>query len=129
MMHGLDTGFLVAAEVTERADYMDAQATLARLIGTGDVLAIAPWGSFCYGIERQSMDMAKNKKATSPSNGSGDVESLFQEMLAGKGDLSPAERLQLREELNWQINYAGQYVAFFQEWNGRGAKGKAVRRV
>jgi predicted nucleic acid-binding protein len=42
MIHGLDTGFLVAAEVTEHAEHTDAQATLARLLGAGDMLAIAP---------------------------------------------------------------------------------------
>ena len=33
MMHGLDTGFLVAAELTEHAEHPAARATLARLIG------------------------------------------------------------------------------------------------
>src|SRR5713226_5772260 len=42
MMHGLDTGFLVAAEVTEHAEHADARATLARLLGAGDQIAIAP---------------------------------------------------------------------------------------
>lgn len=42
MRHGLDTGFLVAAEVTEHADHSDARATLARLLGAGDQIAIAP---------------------------------------------------------------------------------------
>ena len=42
MMHGLDTGFLVAAEVTEHAEHTDARAALARLIGAGDRIAIAP---------------------------------------------------------------------------------------
>jgi predicted nucleic acid-binding protein len=42
MIHGLDTGFLVAAEVTEHAEYADARATLARLLGGGDRIAIAP---------------------------------------------------------------------------------------
>ena|SRR5687767_982795 len=42
MIHGLDTGFLVAAEVTEHAEHTDARATLARLLGAGDQIAIAP---------------------------------------------------------------------------------------
>ncbi len=42
MIHGLDTGFLVAAEVAEHADHTDARATLARLVGAGDKIAIAP---------------------------------------------------------------------------------------
>ncbi len=42
MIHGLDTGFLVAAELAEHADYAAARATLARLIGAGDFVAIAP---------------------------------------------------------------------------------------
>jgi predicted nucleic acid-binding protein len=42
MMVGLDTGFLVAAEVTEHADHANARAALARLLGAGAVLAIAP---------------------------------------------------------------------------------------
>jgi predicted nucleic acid-binding protein len=40
--HGLDTGFLVAAEVMEHADHADARAVLTRLIGAGDRIAIAP---------------------------------------------------------------------------------------
>ena len=42
MRHGLDTGFLVAAEVTEHAEHTDARAALALLIGAGDQIAIAP---------------------------------------------------------------------------------------
>lgn len=42
MRHGLDTGFLVAAAVTEHAEHADARATLARLLGAGDQIAIAP---------------------------------------------------------------------------------------
>jgi predicted nucleic acid-binding protein len=42
MRHGLDTGFLVAAEVAEHAEHADARATLARLLGAGDQIAIAP---------------------------------------------------------------------------------------
>ncbi len=42
MMHGLDTGFLVAAEVMEHARNGAARATLARLLGAGDRIAIAP---------------------------------------------------------------------------------------
>ena len=33
MIHGLDTGFLVAAEVREHAEHADARDTLARLLG------------------------------------------------------------------------------------------------
>ena len=42
MMHGLDTGFLVAAEVTEHAAHADARAILARLLAAGDLIGIAP---------------------------------------------------------------------------------------
>jgi len=42
MIHGMDTGFLVAAEVVEHADHLAARATLARLLSAGDVIAIAP---------------------------------------------------------------------------------------
>jgi len=42
MIHGLDTGFLVVAEVTEHAEHKDARATLARLLGAGDRIGIAP---------------------------------------------------------------------------------------
>jgi predicted nucleic acid-binding protein len=42
MIHGLDTGFLVAAEVLEHADHIAARDTLARLLGGGDLIAIAP---------------------------------------------------------------------------------------
>jgi len=42
MIHGLDTGFLVAAEVTEHIDHLAARATLARLLSVGDRVAIAP---------------------------------------------------------------------------------------
>lgn len=42
MKHGLDTGFLVAAEVTEHAEHSDARRTLSQLLGAGDQIAIAP---------------------------------------------------------------------------------------
>jgi predicted nucleic acid-binding protein len=42
MIHGLDTGFLVAAELAEHADHVAARATLANLIAAGDLIAIAP---------------------------------------------------------------------------------------
>jgi predicted nucleic acid-binding protein len=42
MTHGLDTGFLVAAEVTEHADHKAARDSLRRLVSVGDLIAIAP---------------------------------------------------------------------------------------
>ena len=42
MTHGIDTGFLVALEIIEHADHAAARALLARLIGAGDRLALAP---------------------------------------------------------------------------------------
>jgi predicted nucleic acid-binding protein len=42
MIHGLDTGFLVAAEVLEHAEHVAARDTLARLLAAGDLIAIAP---------------------------------------------------------------------------------------
>lgn len=42
MIHGLDTGFLVAAEVAEHVDHVAARATLARLLAAGDRVALAP---------------------------------------------------------------------------------------
>jgi predicted nucleic acid-binding protein len=42
MIHGLDTGFLVAAEMREHPQHAGARATLARLIGGGDLVGIAP---------------------------------------------------------------------------------------
>jgi predicted nucleic acid-binding protein len=42
MIHGLDTGFLVAAEVTEHTEHTAARDTLARLVLAGDRIALAP---------------------------------------------------------------------------------------
>jgi predicted nucleic acid-binding protein len=42
MIHGLDTGFLVAAEVMEHAEHAGAGDTLARLLSAGDLIALAP---------------------------------------------------------------------------------------
>ena len=42
MIHGIDTGILVAAEVAEHTDHVAARASLARLIAAGDSLALAP---------------------------------------------------------------------------------------
>lgn len=42
MIHGLDTGFLVAAEVTEHPAHAAARTKLAELVASGDMLAIAP---------------------------------------------------------------------------------------
>ena len=42
MIHGLDTGFLVAAELAEHAEHAPARNVLARLISAGDFMALAP---------------------------------------------------------------------------------------
>ena len=42
MIHGMDTGFLVSAEVVEQPDHVAARATLSRLLGGGDRVALAP---------------------------------------------------------------------------------------
>ncbi len=42
MIHGLDTGFLVAAEVREHKAHADARSTLAQVLSAGDVIAVAP---------------------------------------------------------------------------------------
>jgi predicted nucleic acid-binding protein len=42
MIHGLDTGFLVAAELAEHAEHAAARATIARLLAAADRIAIAP---------------------------------------------------------------------------------------
>ena len=42
MIHGLDTGFLVAAEVAEHAEHTAARDTLARLAAAGDQFALTP---------------------------------------------------------------------------------------
>ena len=42
MIHGVDPGFLVAAEVLEHAEHVAARDTLARLLGAGDLIGIAP---------------------------------------------------------------------------------------
>ena len=42
MIHGMDTGFLVAAEVAEHADHATARHLLARLVAAGNRVALAP---------------------------------------------------------------------------------------
>lgn len=42
MIHGLDTGFLVAAEVAEHAHHSNARGVLNDLVAAGDRVAIAP---------------------------------------------------------------------------------------
>jgi predicted nucleic acid-binding protein len=42
MIYGLDTGFLVVAEVLEHADHVAARDVLARLLASGDLIALAP---------------------------------------------------------------------------------------
>jgi predicted nucleic acid-binding protein len=42
MIHGLDTGFLVAAEVVEHPSHAEARAILVQVTAAGDVLAVAP---------------------------------------------------------------------------------------
>ena len=42
MKHGVDTGFLVAAEVMEHPDHGAARAKLVGFVGAGDVLVITP---------------------------------------------------------------------------------------
>jgi len=42
MIHGLDTGFLVAAEGKEHTDHAAAREILSRLLAAGEFIAIAP---------------------------------------------------------------------------------------
>lgn len=42
MIHGLDTGFLVAAEVLEHAEHVAARNALNTLLSAGDLIAITP---------------------------------------------------------------------------------------
>jgi len=42
MIHGLDTGYLVAAELAEHADHAAARQKMAGLLATADRFAIAP---------------------------------------------------------------------------------------
>lgn len=42
MIHGLDTGFFVAAEIVEHADHAAARQTITRLIAASEQIAIAP---------------------------------------------------------------------------------------
>lgn len=42
MIHGLDTGFLVAAEMLEHSEHTAARRTLSRLVAASDQIAIAP---------------------------------------------------------------------------------------
>jgi predicted nucleic acid-binding protein len=42
LKHGIDTGFLVAAEVVEHPDHHAARTKLAGFVGAGDVLVIVP---------------------------------------------------------------------------------------
>src|SRR6266700_3919148 len=42
MIHGLDTGFLIAAEIADHAEHSAARQTLVRLRAAADQVAIAP---------------------------------------------------------------------------------------
>jgi predicted nucleic acid-binding protein len=42
MIHGLDTGFLIAMEHSEHDEHAAARITLARLLAAGDQFALAP---------------------------------------------------------------------------------------
>ena len=42
MIHGLDTGFLVAAELAEHPEHAAARQTITRLLAASDRIAIAP---------------------------------------------------------------------------------------
>jgi predicted nucleic acid-binding protein len=42
VIHGIDTGFLVAAEIIEHAEYKAVRRTMASLRAAGDQIAIAP---------------------------------------------------------------------------------------
>jgi len=42
MIHGLDTGFLVAAQIKEHAEHAAARATIASLLAAADRIAVAP---------------------------------------------------------------------------------------
>jgi hypothetical protein len=57
MIHGLDTGFHLAAELAERPDHIATRGTLAKLMVAGDVVAIAPFPS---ALSRSSCGMSFN---------------------------------------------------------------------
>lgn len=42
MIHGIDTGFLIAAELIEHSAHQDARNIVARILSSGDQIAIAP---------------------------------------------------------------------------------------
>lgn len=84
MMHGLDTGFLVAAEVAAHAEHTDARATLARLLGAGDRIALAPQvlAEFIHIVTdprrfTHPLDMAAARQLAQQWWTAGDVVSVF----------------------------------------------------
>src|SRR5687768_5715533 len=95
MIHGLDTGFLVAAEVTEHAEHSEARATLARLVGAGDKFAIAPQvlAEFIHVVTdprrfTRPLDMAAANQAAEQWWTAGDVVRLFPDDAAVRQFLS-----------------------------------------
>src|ERR1700677_4542773 len=84
MIHGLDTGFLVAAEVLEHVDHIAARDSLARLLTVGDVIAIAPQvlAEFIHIVTdsrrfTQPLDMATAQQLAEQWWTSGDVSPVF----------------------------------------------------
>src|SRR5436190_7283848 len=73
MIHGLDTGFLVAAAVPEHAEHVAACDTLARLVAAGGLIAIAPQvlAEFIHIVRARRFKLSKLEEAFAPSRGVG----------------------------------------------------------
>jgi predicted nucleic acid-binding protein len=84
MIHGLDTGFLVAAEVREHAAHADARARLAQVLSAGDNIAIAPQvlAEFIHVVTdprrfTQPLDLAAARRVAEQWWTSSDVAQVF----------------------------------------------------
>jgi predicted nucleic acid-binding protein len=113
MIHGLDTGFLVAAEVAEHADHSNARGVLNDLVAAGDRIAIAPQvlAEFIHVVTdlrrfAQPLDMAQARSVAEQWWTANEVDHVFpndaatQQFLAWLQQFSLGQQARVRERLD-----------------------------
>lgn len=105
MRHGIDTGFLVAAEVVEHAGHASARQRLVELLATGDRFAITPQvlAEFVHVVTdprrfAQPLDMARARGLAEQWWTARDTDQVFPDEVSTRLFLDWLRRHQLRRK-------------------------------
>lgn len=102
MIHGLDTGFLVATEVMEHPDHLAARAILAQFLAAGDRFALTPQvlAEFIHIVSdprrfTQPLDITAAQRLADQWWTAGDVDRVFPNELATRMFLDWLQKFRL----------------------------------